>query len=301
MVSSPRPFPPAIRWIPLIALMMPAFLGGAPSRRADDDRGRIQRDLARVERELVTRDVSALSQEQKRARDLQIAHLRTYRQTGVFPHNHDFPGQRVPYFVDEHGTLCAMAYLIATSGREDIVRQVSMRRNNAKVTELAADPALGPALAAWLEGAGLTVAEAQRIQPAYGYWEVVPEDSHVTRAFVASSAALGALNVVAIGVNGSRVESSRRAGWTAPLGVGVGAGQTVFGIVNWNRRGSRGALGVVNATVGVLSVLVSGVAWVRPSRSRPAFANAEPATPALRPGLWMDRGLNPMVGAQAVF
>ena len=57
-----------------------------------------------------------------------------------------------------------MAFLVAASGRHDIVERIRATRNNARIRELTDDTAL----VAWLAEAGLTVAEAARIQPAYG-------------------------------------------------------------------------------------------------------------------------------------
>jgi MYXO-CTERM domain-containing protein len=69
----------------------------------------------------------------------------------------------VPYFVDAFGTRCAMAHLIESTGAAALVARVAAARNNALVPELAGDPEL----VAWLDQAGLTAAEAARIQPSY--------------------------------------------------------------------------------------------------------------------------------------
>ncbi len=60
-----------------------------------------------------------------------------------------------------------MAYLIASSGARDLVDQVARSANNATVVELASDPRLGKVLKSWLNASGLTVGEAQRVQPSY--------------------------------------------------------------------------------------------------------------------------------------
>ena len=87
------------------------------------DGARIAAHLQRVEIRLRGADVSNLTPAQQERRAQALDRLRDYRQNQIFPHNHDFSNQRVPYFEDEHGTLCAMAYLIAESGRRDIVDQ----------------------------------------------------------------------------------------------------------------------------------------------------------------------------------
>lgn len=125
---------------------------------------RVRTHLATVESELRRRDVSALTPAQRRARSRNLDVLHEYWVRGVFPVNTDFPGQRVPYFVDRYGTRCAMAYLIEQSGRGDLVARIATTHNNAYVRDLKDDADL----AAWLRDNGLTAAEAARIQPTYG-------------------------------------------------------------------------------------------------------------------------------------
>jgi len=50
-----------------------------------------------------------------REREQRIADLHGYAEEGIFPHNHGHAGQRVPYFMDRHGRLCAVGFLIAKS------------------------------------------------------------------------------------------------------------------------------------------------------------------------------------------
>ncbi len=51
----------------------------------------------------------------REARQQRIADLKAYVAAQGFPHNHDFEGERVPYLLDRHGMLCAVAYLFAAS------------------------------------------------------------------------------------------------------------------------------------------------------------------------------------------
>ncbi|MBI3723953.1 hypothetical protein HY251_08385, partial [bacterium] len=162
--------------------------GPLPAEGTDEREGteaaqvaRIRAHLEGAEALLRRRDLSALSPNQRAARERHVEALRAYRERGVFPHNHDFEGRR-PAFVDDHGTLCAMAHLIATSGRLDLVRRVAATRNNAYVRELAGDPEL----VAWLEAAGLTADEAARIQPDYDF-ERAPSCPEGLRAKLAKS------------------------------------------------------------------------------------------------------------------
>jgi hypothetical protein len=117
-----------------------------------------------VSGELRNRDVAELSASQRASRAVLIAWLQEYRDAGRFPVNDRFPAA-TPIFRDPQGTLCAMAYLIDRSGGGDLVDRVAGTRNTEYIARLADDPDL----VAWLDGAGLSLAEAARIQPAYDY------------------------------------------------------------------------------------------------------------------------------------
>ena len=136
---------------------------GATSRGAEVARLRAHFDS--VQRELLDRDLSSLPSEQRARRLRLLRALDAYRERGVFPRDHDVPGRRVPSFVDASGTPSAMAHLIAASGRRDIVERIATQRSEATIHRLADDAAFR----AWLDSAGLTLDEAARIQPAYGW------------------------------------------------------------------------------------------------------------------------------------
>jgi len=106
--------------------------------------------------------VSHLDRELQLVRRLLLDELDRYVGAGQFPLNHDFSDLQ-PYFVDAHGTRCAVAHLMEVSGEGELVAAVARSRNNARVRELAHEPGV----LAWLAAAGLTVAEAALIQPEY--------------------------------------------------------------------------------------------------------------------------------------
>ncbi len=180
--------------------------------------GRIRTHLASVEQALRARDVSALTPAQRDARARNLDALRAYWTSGEFPHNHDFENQRVPYFVDRHGTRCAMAALIEGAGGASLVRRVAHDANNARVRELASDGEM----IAWLDTNGMTADEAARVQPAYDsppYYSPPPAvDNH--RGIHAGMIVLG---LTGVGVNGLREVSpdSRHAAIT--FGIAAGA------------------------------------------------------------------------------
>jgi hypothetical protein len=148
---------------PVVALALSA---AAPATKPGDELlvPRIRLHFDSVLAELEARDVSALSASQREARARAVATVRRYKDRGVFPHNYDFPGELVPYFVDRKtGTLCAVANLLAFTGRRDIVDRVARMDNNVWVPELAGDAEFQ----GWLDANGLALAEAARIQVPY--------------------------------------------------------------------------------------------------------------------------------------
>jgi hypothetical protein len=233
---------------------------------------RLKAHFATVLRELRRADVANLSEGQLAARSELISRLEEYAAAGRFPHNHVVAGQRVPVFRDEHQTLCAMGYLIATTGRLDIVEGVVSSANLARIPELAADAKLR----AWLDSTGLTVGEAARIQPMYdgrrpcvGCIEPTPVRAERRVAYgyylgsagaTAISSAATALNVLSVGGD-ARV--ARRA---ASIGFIAGAGQILLGAFVLDQPPRARNVGIANMFIGGLSMGTS--AWrIRQLRS----------------------------------
>lgn len=183
---------------------------------------RVRAHLARVEAELRAADVSGLTAAQRTVRARHLDVLRAYREAGVFPHNH-VADRRTPVFVDEHGTHCAVGFLIAQSGRDDIVRRIARTRNYAAVPELADDPEL----AAWLDEAGFSVVEAARIQPWYGPIETTPR--HTNRGYTTASIIGAGLGGGAIAWNLLTDRPDRDGTLPGVLGLGVGLGGFALG------------------------------------------------------------------------
>ena len=213
---------------------------------------RIRAHFDSVLAELEARDVAALGASQRDNRSMLLATLSAYRDRGVFPHNYDFPGEAVPYFVDHGtGTLCAVGHLLASSGRRDIVDRVARTDNNVRVAQLAGDTAF----TAWLDANGLTLAEAAWIQPKYqGPSPVVatPNRKHTPVALpvaMGASALAGAWNTFANANGQSSVATA--IGFGSGL-VAVGLGASYIG-----RESVPRAMSITTAAVGGLSVALS--------------------------------------------
>jgi hypothetical protein len=273
-----------------------------PSAQERSEIERIQVHLAGAERVLEGRDLASLTPDQKRARAVQVSRLEEYRDRGVFPHNHDFRGARRPYFVDDHGVLCAMAHLISESGRDDIVRLVQRMRNNATVLELAADPVIGPALAAWLDDAGLTVAEAQRIQPEYGFNDLVLGKDEIPAEYLAASAVVGGLNLTTTYLNVKSSGAELSPGWTRYVGVlgglaGIGLGGTLLVEDEYE---DATTLGVSNLLVGAVATVASLSSIARAKKaSGTASIHSDPRHVSFAPAF--HGGMAPGVGVRLRF
>ncbi|HEY0528934.1 MAG TPA: hypothetical protein VGD02_08895 [Gemmatimonadaceae bacterium] len=229
---------------------------------------RLRAHFDSVDRELRTADISRLSASQKAMRAELISWLRDYRNAGRFPENDRFANRRVPFFRDSHGTLCAMAYLIDRSGRSDIVDKVAATRNNAYIRELVDDPSL----VAWLDKAGLSAAEAARIQPTYGGPVVVVEDTHrVSTQYAVLSMALGS---VATGSTALNLFAPSRGSGTA--GLISGAAAIVAGADHLRERGGNKRMAQADLTVGSIAAATSLYALVFKVKLVPRAAGAQP-------------------------
>ena len=207
---------------------------------------RLQRHFDSVDIELRSRDVSGLTSAQLARRATLTKWLREYRNAESFPVNDRF-STPTPFFRDSKGTLCAMAYLIDRSGRRDIVDKVAATRNNAYIRELANDPAL----IAWLDSSGLSVAEAARIQPTYGapFFPVEEDDHRVSTDFALAALGFGGASLATTAVN--IVRPTYIGGL---LGVLAGTGAIIVGADHLDEEYGTKTVAVATTTLGALSL-----------------------------------------------
>jgi len=228
---------------------------------------RLRLHFAEVEREMLARDISDLSPAQRAARAEQIRLLRRYSEEGSFPRNTYHPGQRTPYFRDASGNLCAMAFLIAASGRGDIVDHIARHRNYALVPDLIDEPGLGD----WLEAHGLTVAEAARIQPSYdGNPCCVIDDPpnpaglRPSREYLMASAGMSGLSAISIAMNAVPADRGSNGTMRGVFGLGIGGVTMAIGALKVGDEGWRNqAVGAWNLAVGVTAAFFGGRALTR--------------------------------------
>lgn len=241
------------------------------SPRSDAEIGRIRAHFDSVLVELGARDISALTREQRDGRSRLIETLAAYRDRGAFPRNYDFAAP-TPYFVDRKtGVLCAVAHLMASTGRRDIVDRVAAADNNVWVPQLAGDTAFQR----WLDLNGLTVAEAARIQVPYigdgpSTDVVAQRDGRITPMPVAMAtlaAVAGATNV-ALNRDGHSAVANI-------LGMASGAASAGVGIsLMATPRANRG-VAITSMALGTASALIAGHGMWRHRQALAASRAAE--------------------------
>jgi hypothetical protein len=202
---------------------------------------------------------SARSSPDARARRAAVlATLRAYRDRGVFPHNYDFPGQAVPYFVDrKSGTRCAVAHLLFTTGRGDIVNRVAAANNNVWVAQLAGDSAFTQ----WLAAHDISLAEAARIQVPY-VQPTTPAQVARNEAFlVVAPVALGSAIVTSLVNMSGNADGHQRL--ARVVGFASGAAAIGVGAAIGTKPDLPMKMGLASAAIGGLSVALASRATHR--------------------------------------
>ncbi len=125
------------------------------------DRTAISAHLAEVQKYLLSNTPADLTPIQKSRRHELLCGLTPYYTNDWFPVN-TVLAYRNPIFIDEGDRFCAVGYLMKTSGREDLAREIAEQQNYAYVGEI-----VHPELASWASWAGFTQEELAWIQPGY--------------------------------------------------------------------------------------------------------------------------------------
>ncbi|MCD6069117.1 MAG: hypothetical protein K0S33_3943 [Bacteroidetes bacterium] len=144
---------------------------GAPAGKAKtfaSDKEYIQAHLGAVLPILKNASTQGLSKEQIKMRLHFIEVLSAYREAGKFPQNY-FRAERIPVFIDENGTHCAVGYLMQQSGQEAMAQRISKNYQYAWLKDIQDEN-----LSEWQQASGLSLEELKLIQGAY--------DSYMPRA-----------------------------------------------------------------------------------------------------------------------
>lgn len=128
------------------------------------DQEYIQTHLTHVLEVLRSNEISTLNCEQLETRTTLIGVLEGYKNRGLFPMNYH-RSERIPVFIDEHNTHCAVGFLLKETGFENVAQRISEKNNYAWVIEID-----DPALLTWQAFSGFTLEELKLIQGAYDYY-----------------------------------------------------------------------------------------------------------------------------------
>ncbi len=139
-------------------------LDGRPAEAISNDVDYVRAHLAQVLGVLSDAPTMHLSNEQLVSRKELIAVLADYVRQGRFPINYH-RHERIPVFIDEHDTHCAVGYLMRHTGDDAMARRIAAANNYAWVREIAE-----PGLAAWQQASGFSLEELKLIQGAYDFY-----------------------------------------------------------------------------------------------------------------------------------
>lgn len=249
----------------LIVIFLLACVMVPQRQHLRNEAARLRSHFDVVDRELRARDVSSLNPHQRDTRLALISWLSDYRDAGVFPQNNRVPDRATPFFRDDRGVLCAMAYLIARSGRSDIVNRVAATRNNAYIRELTDDSDL----VKWLDDSGLTVSEAARIQPTYElcgtYFPCPPPAPSADHEYAFISRVTGAASLTAAVLSFAKPTKPRA--WAAVI---AGSIEVVAGATHFDVNQPTDRFAKANVIIGGAAVAAGVRALLKATRGRPA-------------------------------
>ncbi|MDX1348805.1 MAG: hypothetical protein R3279_01090, partial [Putridiphycobacter sp.] len=133
------------------------YISDTKSKEFSSDVDYIQTHLEHVIPILKANSVPFLSFRQKINRIRLIHFLVAYQKAGQFPVNY-YREDRIPVFIDEFNTHCAVGHLLAKTGHEALAQRIAKTNNYAWVKEIN-----DPELLAWQKKSGLTIEELKLI------------------------------------------------------------------------------------------------------------------------------------------
>lgn len=125
------------------------------------DKEYIQAHLSSVISILRANPGNDLTKAQFRSRMELISLLDGYRLAGNFPMNY-YRNERIPVFIDEHNTHCAVGYLMQQTGHEALARRIAAADNYVWVKDIT-----DAEVPAWQLASGFSMDELKLIQGAY--------------------------------------------------------------------------------------------------------------------------------------
>jgi antitoxin component YwqK of YwqJK toxin-antitoxin module len=124
----------------------------------------IQAHLQCVLSVLRSNPVDQFNCQQLQSRQHLIKFLQEYCNSGNFPLNYHYK-KRIPVFIDEHQTHCAVGYLLQQTGYEKMAQRIAATSNYAWLKDI-----YDKEFPAWQQTSGLTLEELKLIQGAYDFY-----------------------------------------------------------------------------------------------------------------------------------
>ena len=134
------------------------------SRIFISDKEYIQAHINSVLEILNSNPVAHLTVAQYHSRKQLIALLDGYCMAGRFPINY-YRNERIPVFIDQNNTHCAVGYLLQQTGYEGLAISIAAKNNYAWVKEIT-----DTTLITWQQSSGLSLEELKLIQGAYDFY-----------------------------------------------------------------------------------------------------------------------------------
>ena len=188
---------------------------------------RIKTHLAFVEALLQQKDVSNLSSQQQRNRIQVLHHLHQYMIAGVFPVNEKYPGIRRPCFIDNHGNICAVGYLIEKTVGRAVADNINSKHQYDYIIDMRE-----PVIEQWANAFGLSIEECAMIQPSYGWIPPDPNipvaEQSIRKVHGVASSLIGGANIAIMITNLSQ-RANGLGNRLSYIGLVTGASQVIFG------------------------------------------------------------------------
>lgn len=177
----------------------------------------IQTHLTHVLSILGNNSTDALDCEQLAMRVQLIDILEDYKNRGLFPMNY-YRMDRIPVFIDEHNTHCAVGFLLKETGYDFVAKSIASKNNYAWVKEIE-----NPMLPTWQTFSGFTMEELKLIQGAYDSYmpfaRVAPNKTEIPQA----------PDVVVLDFSGNEVEAPGKDNVLSVWCYGEGVDSTLHG------------------------------------------------------------------------
>ncbi len=204
---------------------------GRSPNSSDSEILRITTHLNYVTFLLESADVSQLNNSQLENRQHLISLLKIYTKENPFPKNYDYSNERRPTFIDRHGNICAVGYLVQQTVGQEVAEVINSEFKYEYLMKMESK-----LLNDWLNEYGLTKKEAAMIQPTYGSSKTIEND--IRTDYLVSSIGLAFLQVATTSYSFSDKHSEKSALYFSTLSAGLASVNIVLGLYNLNRTKS---------------------------------------------------------------